>query len=173
MGSPKLLRALLLHSPQDVRNLNITRRLCGIYTFKERNNKNVRFARFEVHAVLLLKYHVFWGLIHCHINGSQNFGLIMVLWNIINQKAQMSQCAMDINHLMPTGYMLHQQVQHSTTVRSAHTVFVCFVFIWEQTATCATYSTNWLVFIIEMKSVYSAVWTGSLNKAVCASSVKG
>jgi len=33
-------------------------------------------------------------------------------------------------------------VQHSTTVRSAHTVFMCFVFIWEQTATCATYSIN-------------------------------
>jgi len=32
-------------------------------------------------------------------------------------------------------------------VRSAHTVFMCFVFIWEQTATCAPYSINWLVFI--------------------------
>ena len=28
-------------------------------------------------------------------------------------------------------------------------------------------------FITQMKSVYSAVRTGSLNKAVCASSVKG
>ena len=46
---------------------------------------------------------------------------------------------------------------------------MCFVFIWEQTATCATYSINWLVFITELKSVYSAVRTGSLNKAVCAS----
>ena len=50
---------------------------------------------------------------------------------------------------------------------------MCFVFIWEQTATCATYSINWLVFITQMKSVYSAVRTGSLHKAVCASSVKG
>jgi len=50
---------------------------------------------------------------------------------------------------------------------------MCFVFIWEQTATCATYSINWLVFITEMKSVYSAVRTGSLNKAVCASSLNG
>ena len=49
---------------------------------------------------------------------------------------------------------------------------MCFVFIREQTATCATYSINWLVFIIQMKSVYSAVRTGSLNKAVCASSLK-
>jgi len=40
---------------------------------------------------------------------------------------------------------------------------MCFVFIWEKTATCATYSINWLVFITEMKSVYSAVRTGSLN----------
>jgi len=42
------------------------------------------------------------------------------------------------------------------------------MFIWEQTATSATYSINWLVFITELKSVYSAVRTGSLNKAVCA-----
>ena len=49
---------------------------------------------------------------------------------------------------------------------------MCFVFIWEQTANCATYSINWLVFITEMKSVYSAVRTGALNKAVCASYVK-
>jgi hypothetical protein len=32
--------------------------------------------------------------------------------------------------------------------------------------------TNWLVFITEMKSVYSAVRTGSLNKAVCACATK-
>ena len=50
---------------------------------------------------------------------------------------------------------------------------MCFVFIWEQTATCTTYSMNWLVFITEMKSVYCAVRTGSLNKAVCASYLKG
>jgi hypothetical protein len=30
-----------------------------------------------------------------------------------------------------------------------------------------------LVFIAEIKSVYSAVGAGSLNKAVCASSLKG
>jgi uncharacterized MnhB-related membrane protein len=56
---------------------------------------------------------------------------------------------------------------------SAHTVLMCFVFIWEQTETCASYSINWLVFITEMKSVYSAVRTESLNKAFCASSLKG
>ena len=43
---------------------------------------------------------------------------------------------------------------------------MCFIFIWEQTATCATYSINWLVFITETKIVYCAVWTGPLNKVV-------
>ena len=48
-----------------------------------------------------------------------------------------------------------------------------FVFIWEQAATCAPYSINWLVFITEIKSVYCAVPTGYLNKGACASSLKG
>jgi hypothetical protein len=47
------------------------------------------------------------------------------------------------NLLKPTCHVMQQQVKHSTTVRSAHTVFLCFVFILEQTAICATYSINW------------------------------
>jgi len=43
-----------------------------------------------------------------------------------------------------------------------HSVFVCFVWIWEQTAIISLYSINWLVFITEMKCVYCAVRTGSL-----------
>jgi len=46
---------------------------------------------------------------------------------------------------------MHQQVQHSRIVRSAHPVFMCFVFISEQTATCATYNIKWLVFAREEK----------------------
>jgi hypothetical protein len=45
----------------------------------------------------LLRDRVFWDLIlRCCIDGSQNFGDIIVLWNIINQKAQQSQYAADI-----------------------------------------------------------------------------
>jgi len=50
---------------------------------------------------------------------------------------------------------------------------MCFVFTWEQTATCATYSINWLVFIAEMKSVYSAVRTDSLYRAEYVLSLEG
>jgi len=60
---------------------------------------------------------------------------------------------------VPKGLMVYQSDRTSRDAK----VFTCFVFIWEQTATCATYNINWLVFITEMKSVYSTVWTGSLN----------
>jgi hypothetical protein len=73
--------------------------------------------------------------------------------------------------LKPTGHVMYQQ--HSPTLLSVHTVFMCFVFIWKEAATCATYSINWLVFITEMISVYSAVRTACLNKTVWASSLKG
>jgi len=43
--------------------------------------------------------------------------------------------------LKPTGYM-HQQVLCLRIVHSAHTVFISFVFISEQTATCAAYNIN-------------------------------
>ena len=42
-------------------------------------------------------------------------------------------------------------------------VFMCFVWIWEQTAIISLYSINWLVFITETECVYCAVRTGHLN----------
>jgi len=77
-----------------------------------------------------------------------------------------------INLLQPTGHVMHQQF-NIQQLYFLPTLYLCFVFIWKQTATCATYSINWLVFITEMKSVYSAARTGSLNKAVCASALNG
>ena len=78
----------------------------------------------------------------------------------------------DFNLLQPTSYEMHQQAKYSRIVHSAHTVFMCFVFISVQTVTSASYYMNWLVFIGETKSVYCAVGTGFLNKAVCASALK-
>jgi len=78
-----------------------------------------------------------------------------------------------LNLLKPTGHVMHQQF-NIQQLYALPTLYLCvFVFISEQTATCATYSINWLVFITEMKSVYSAVRTGVLNKTVCGSSLKG
>jgi len=43
-----------------------------------------------------------------------------------------------------------------------HSVFMYFVWIWEQTAIISLYNINWLVCIIETECVYCAVRTESL-----------
>ena len=55
---------------------------------------------------------------------------------------------------------MYHQVLHSPFW--PHGVFMCFVWIWEQTAIISLYSINWLVFITETECVYCAVRTGSL-----------
>jgi hypothetical protein len=42
-----------------------------------------------------------------------------------------------INRLQPTGYVMHHQF-NIQQLYALPTLFMCFVFIWEQTATCAT-----------------------------------
>ena len=49
-----------------------------------------------------------------------------------------------------------------------HSVFVCFVWIWEQTAIISLYSINWLVFIMETVCVYCAVRTWYLYVILCS-----
>ena len=44
-----------------------------------------------------------------------------------------------------------------------HTVFMCFVWISEQTAIISLYNVHWLVFITQTQCVYCAVRTGSLT----------
>jgi hypothetical protein len=44
-----------------------------------------------------------------------------------------------------------------------HSVFVCFVWISEQTAIISLYSINWLIFITETECVYCAVRTQSIR----------
>jgi hypothetical protein len=51
--------------------------------------------------------------------------------------------------------------KHSTFC--PHTVFVCFVWISEQTVIISLYNINWLVFITDMECVYCAVRTMFLS----------
>jgi hypothetical protein len=44
-----------------------------------------------------------------------------------------------------------------------HSVFMCFVWIWEQTAIISLHSIHWLVFITEMECVYCAVRAECVN----------
>jgi hypothetical protein len=78
-----------------------------------------------------------------------------------------------VNLLKPPGYVMYcTNIFNIQQLYVLPTMYWCFIFISEQTATSAPYSLNWLASITEMRNVYCAVRTGSLNKAVCASSFK-
>ena len=69
---------------------------------------------------------------------------------------------LNINPLNPSGhYMYHQFNIHNSTF-CPHSVFMCFVWISEQTAIISLYNINWLVFITETECVYCAVRTECL-----------
>ena len=71
----------------------------------------------------------------------------------------------------PTGYVLHQQFNIQELY--ARSIFYVFCIYLRTNSDLCHLQHKLIGFITEMKSVYCAVRTGSLNKAVCASSVKG
>ena len=60
--------------------------------------------------------------------------------------------------------MYHQFNTQQFYVLPTQTVFMCFVWIWEQTAIISLYSVNWLVCTTEREFVYCAVRPGSYIK---------
>jgi hypothetical protein len=84
----------------------------------------------------------------------------------------MSYVLASFNILTPTGYVMHQPtgyVMHRQfniqQLYALPTLYLCVLYLSE--------NKQRLVQFTEMESVYSAVRTGSLNEAVCASSLKG
>ena len=61
-----------------------------------------------------------------------------------------------------TGPLYTASLTFNTSTFCPHSVFMCFVWIWEQTAIISLYNINWLVCITEMECVYCAVRNGSL-----------
>ena len=56
-----------------------------------------------------------------------------------------------------TGSLYTASLTFSNSTFCPHSVFRCFVWIWEQTVIISLYSINWLVFITETECVYCAV----------------
>jgi hypothetical protein len=78
-----------------------------------------------------------------------------------------------LNLLKPTGYGMHQQVEHfNNCTLCPHCIYVFGVCLRTSSDLCHLHLKNWLIFITKMKSVYSAVRTGLLNEAFCAPSFK-
>jgi hypothetical protein len=89
--------------------------------------------------------------------------LCSVNWLVFVTETEYVYCAVRTEHLTFTNPTF-----------CPHTVFMCFVWIWEQTAIISLYSVNWLVFVTETGSVYCAVRTEHLtftNPTFCPHSV--
>ena len=72
------------------------------------------------------------------------------------------------------GVRFSSSVQNGPGAFCPHSVFMCFVWISEQTAIISLYIINWLVFVTEMECVYCAVQTKHLtstNSTFCPHSV--
>ena len=66
------------------------------------------------------------------------------------------------------GSLYTASLTFSNSTFCPNSVFMCFVWIWEQTAIISLYSINWLVFITETQCVYCAVRTASLYIILCS-----
>jgi len=71
-------------------------------------------------------------------------------------------CTSNFSPIWPSGHYMYRQLNIHNSTFSPHTVFMCFVGIWEQTAIISLYNINWLVCITEMECVYCAVRSGCL-----------
>ena len=119
-----------------------------------------------IDCLFLWKYLVnySWFKWHIKLSNMTYHGLISI--GLRTGRPRLRFLFSQFNPLKPSGhYMYHQFNIHNSTF-CPHTVFMCFVWIWEQTAIISLYSINWLVCITETQCVYCAVRTGSLN-TVC------
>jgi hypothetical protein len=82
-------------------------------------------------------------------------------------------CSPPFNLLKPTGYGIHQQVEHfNNCTRCPHCIYVFCIYLKINSDLSHLYK-KLIGFVTEMKSVYNVVRTGSLNEALCALSFKG
>ena len=81
--------------------------------------------------------------------------LYSINWLVFITETECVYCA------VRTGSLYTASLTFSNSTFCPHSVFMCFVWIWEQTAIISLYSINWLVFITETECVYCAVRTGS------------
>ena len=85
--------------------------------------------------------------------------LCSINWLVFLTETECVYCA------VRTGYLYTASLTFSNSAFCPHSVFMCFEWIWEQTAIFSLCSINWLVFLTERECVYCAVRTGFLYTA--------
>ena len=85
--------------------------------------------------------------------------LYSINWVVFTTETECVYCAVRSTfYVLPTQciYVFYFAVRSNPTF-CPHSVFMCFVCIWERTAIISLYSKNWLVFTTETDCVYWAV----------------
>jgi len=99
----------------------------------------------------------------CVLCGSEKktaiISLYSINWLVFITQTECVHCAVQ------TGSLHSASLTFSNSTFCPHVVFMCFVWIWEQTMIISLYSINWLVFITQTECVYCVVQTGSLYTA--------
>ena len=85
--------------------------------------------------------------------------LCSISWLVFITETECVYCA------VRTGSLYTTILTFSNSTFCPHSVFMCFVWMWEQTVIIFLYSINWLVCITETECVYCAVRTGPLYTA--------
>ena len=91
----------------------------------------------EVPRVKQRQFHSLFFLLHCSVN--------ILLFN--------SSMVSELLTVSTTSFTF------SNSTFCPHSIFMCFVWIWEQTAIISLQNINWLVCMFKTKRVYSAVRT--------------
>ena len=96
--------------------------------------------------------------------------LYSINWLVFTTQTESVYCAVRTEHIYiilfyitlwsPVVTLCTTSLTFTNSTFCLHSVFMCFVWISEQTAIISLYSINWLVFITETESVYCAVRTG-------------
>ena len=72
----------------------------------------------------------------------------------------------------PSGHYMYHQLTFTNSTFCPHSVFMYFVWIWEQTAIISLYSINWLVCVTETDSLLRGTdWIFIYNSTFCPHSV--
>ena len=81
-------------------------------------------------------------------------------FNVVISSLKCGSTASNVRELSPLVTIYTASLTFSNSTFCPHSVFMCFVWIWEQTAIISLYNINWLVCITETECVYCAVRTG-------------
>ena len=110
-----------------------------------------------------VKYFVFGdGIFVINLHAYFRFLTYIYIWYLLIVSRYLPLWAVNIMSVTCSIWPRELTLAFSSSTFCPHSVFMCFVWIWEQTAIISLYSINWLVCITETECVYCAVRTESL-----------